>query len=216
MASLPGERSSAAHFSQDAPEALACAGDILVIEDGCDAPGAQEARLLGLVEASIFASPEPISLKRLARAVGEAEDRVAALVEQLTRSYEARASGLMIRPIAGGYQITTRPEHRQQLETIVAGFRPAPLSLPALETLAMIAYKQPITAGQIQDIRGVQGSGVLQTLLRRKLIAPARQGRPVFYKTTRRFLVEFGLKDLSELPSLEEFAQSHQFRMDPM
>jgi segregation and condensation protein B len=179
-----------------------------------------EVQLLGLIEASLFVSPEPISLKRLARAVGEVEDRVATLVEKLADGYAARASGLMIRQIAGGYQIATRPEHRQQLETIVRDFRPAPLSLAALETLAAIAYKQPIAASEIQAIRGVQGSGVLKTLLRRKLIAPAdrsrRAGQAILFRTTKRFLVEFGLKDLAALPPFAEFDQAHRFRFDPV
>ena len=126
MSNLRGER-SAPEKPVDAAEPLA---DALEPTDSA-APPLDDIQLSALIEASIFASPEPIPLKRLARIVGEAEERVAALTERLTRGYEERASGLMIRPIAGGYQIATRPEHRQQLEAIVADFRSAPLSLPA-------------------------------------------------------------------------------------
>jgi segregation and condensation protein B len=176
----------------------------------------EERRLTALIECAIFAAPEPISLLRLARAINESQARAALLVAQLTRSYEQRSSGLMIRTIAGGYQIATRPEYRTHLESLLEACHPAPLSLPALETLAIIAYKQPISAAQILAARDVKGMSVLKTLLRRKLIAPIqRNGRQLFYKTTKRFLLDFGLKDLSELPSLKEFKPTEIFQLDP-
>jgi segregation and condensation protein B len=180
------------------------------------ARAAEERRLLARIECSIYTSPEPISLLRLARSVTEREERVAQLVEKLARSYDQRSSGLMIREIAGGYQIATRPEYREHLESMVEACHPAPLSLPALETLAIVAYKQPISASEILSTRDVKGMSVLKTLVRRKLITPVRRnGKQLLYKTTQRFLLDFGLKDLSELPSLEEFTQVQRFKLDP-
>src|SRR5581483_6259145 len=120
--------------------------------------------------------------------------------------------GLTIREIAGGYKMGTKPEHHEAIRAFVRNLKPPlKLSLPALETLAVIAYKQPVTAPEIMDIRGVQGVGVLRTLLDRKLITTAGRknvvGKPILYKTTREFLVQFGLKDLNELPTLKEFEE---------
>jgi segregation and condensation protein B len=117
---------------------------------------------------------------------------------------------LSIREVAGGFKMTTKPEHHEAVRRFVKNLNPPlKLSLPALETLAVIAYKQPITAPEIMEIRGVQGAGVLKTLLDRKLIGTAGRkqvvGKPILYKTTREFLVQFGLKDLAELPTLKEF-----------
>ena len=186
---------------------------------GSDAREQTESRLRALVEAAIFVSPEPIPLPHLARALGEPEDRVDALVQELAAEYQRPERGLMIRKLAGGYQIITKPEHHAELKALVANLRPpAPLSMAALETVAVIAYKQPITAAEIQAIRSVQGSGVLATLLKRKLIAPAGRrntpGKPLLYKTTRQFLFEFGLADLSELPSFDEFRQAQGIKLD--
>jgi segregation and condensation protein B len=176
----------------------------------------EERGLLAIIECSIYAFPEPISLFRLARSVNEPKERVAGLVERLARSYDERGSGLMVREIAGGYQIATRPEYRNRLDAILEASHPTPLSLPALETLAIIAHKQPIHAEEILKTREVKGKAVIKTLLRRKLIAPAgRNGRQILYKTTKRFLLDFGLKDLSELPSMEEFKQAARFQLDP-
>ncbi len=119
---------------------------------------------------------------------------------------------MTIREVAGGYKISTKPEHHEAIRTFVKNLKPPlKLSLAALETLALIAYKQPITSPEIMEVRGVQGAGVLKTLLDRKLIAAAGRkkvvGNPMLYKTTKEFLVQFGLKDLSELPSLKEFEE---------
>jgi segregation and condensation protein B len=176
----------------------------------------EERRLLAIIECSIYASPEPISLLRLARSMNEPKERVAVLVEKLARSYDEPGSGLMVREIAGGYQIATRPEYRDRLDAILEASHPAPLSLPALETLAIIAYKQPIHAEEILNTREVKGKAVIKTLLRRKLIAPAgRNGKQILYKTTKRFLLDFGLKDLSDLPSMTEFKQAATFQLEP-
>jgi len=202
-------------IEQEAP-ALLVEEPITLTEDEQAARAAEEERrLLSLIECAIYVSPEPISLLSLARSINELEGRVAALVEKLANSYDQRSSGLLIRKIAGGYQIATRPEFRDHLRAIVAASHPAPLSLPALETLAIIAFKQPISAAEILAIRDVKGMSVLKTLLRRKLItATHRSGRQIIYRTTKRFLLDFGLKDLSELSSLEEFKQTQQFKLD--
>jgi len=117
-----------------------------------------------------------------------------------------------IREVAGGYKMATKPEHHEAVRNFVKSLKPPlKLSLPALETLAVIAYKQPATGPEIMEIRGVQGGGVFKTLLDRKLIAVAGRknviGKPILYKTTKEFLIQFGLKDLSELPSLKEFEE---------
>jgi segregation and condensation protein B len=114
--------------------------------------------------------------------------------------------------VAGGYQMATKAEHHEAVRNFVKSLKsPLKLSLPALETLAVIAYKQPVTGPEVMEIRGVQGAGVIKTLLDRKLIATAGRkeviGKPILYKTTKEFLVQFGLKDLSELPSLKEFEE---------
>ncbi len=126
--------------------------------------------------------------------------------------------GLSIREIAGGYKMATKPEHHESIRRFVHKLQPPlKLSLAALETLAVVAYKQPITAPEIMDIRGVQGAGVLKTLLDRKLIAAAGRknvlGKPIMYKTTREFLIQFGLNSLAELPTLKEFEELGRFAL---
>src|SRR5262249_44601616 len=131
---------------------------------------------------------------------------------ELIVEYEQPGRGLTIREIAGGYKMGTKPEHHEAVRAFVKSLKPPlKLSLAALETLSVIAYKQPITAPEVLEIRGVQGAGVLKTLLERKLIAAAGRknviGKPVLYRTTKEFLIQFGLKDVSELPSLKEFEE---------
>jgi len=135
---------------------------------------------------------------------------VRAIIEELIAEYDAPGRGMELRNVAGGYRITTKPEHHDVVRGFAKSLKPPiRLSLQALETLAVIAYKQPVTAPEISEIRGVDSSGVLATLLDRKLITTAGRkqviGRPILYKTTREFLMRFGLKDTSELPSMEEF-----------
>ena len=137
---------------------------------------------------------------------------VKGLLEELLADYGKSDRGLSIREVAGGFKMATKPEHHEAIRTFVKNLKPAlKLSLPALETLAVVAYKQPITAPEIMEIRGVAGAGVLKTLLDRKLIATAGRknvvGKPILYKTTKDFLVQFGLKDLAELPTLKEFEE---------
>jgi segregation and condensation protein B len=168
--------------------------------------------LRAAIEAIVYVTEEPVTAAQLGAALAQPEDRVKAVLEQLAAEYESPAHGISIREIAGGYKMATKPEHHDSIRAFVKSLKPPlKLSLAALETLATIAYKQPITAPEIMAIRGVQGAGVLKTLLERKLIATAGRknvvGRPILYKTTRDFLVQFGLKDLSELPTLKEFEE---------
>ena len=176
-------------------------------------------RRLALLEAVIFLSPEPVALSHLAYALGVTQAEVSALLDQLAIEFQQPHHGLMLRSVAGGYQLVTKPEHHDDLRDLVGNLPPpAPLSKAAMETAAIIAYKQPITAAQLQAIRGVRNTETLRTLLKRKIIAPAgranTRGQPVQYKTTRRFLLEFGLRDLSELPSLSELRQREGFLLD--
>jgi len=176
------------------------------------ASATEETRLRAVLEAVIYVTEEPLTLAQIAAAVGQPREAVVGLMDQLVAEYERPEHGLAIREIAGGYKMATKPEHHEAVRAFVRSLKPPlKLSLAALETLAVIAYKQPITTPEIMEIRGVQGAGVLKTLLERKLIATAGRknviGKPVLYKTTREFLVQFGLRDLAELPSLKEFEE---------
>jgi len=176
----------------------------------------EDAQLKAVLEAIIYVTDEPLSLDQICAAIEQPRERVVEQLEQLTLDYERPERGLSIREVAGGYKMTTKPEHHEAVRRFVKNLNPPlKLSLPALETLAVIAYKQPITAPEIMEIRGVQGAGVLKTLLDRKLIGTAGRkqvvGKPILYKTTREFLVQFGLKDLAELPSLKEFQELARF-----
>ena len=141
------------------------------------------------------------------------------LLDELIATYASDSRGIEIREIAGGYRMATKPECHDAVRSFVKSLKPAlKLSLPALETLAVVAYKQPVTAPEVNEIRGVESVGVLGTLLARKLIATAGRkqviGRPILYKTTREFLLRFGLKDVSELPSMEEFEKLASIELD--
>jgi len=169
--------------------------------------------LSALLEAIIYLAEEPVSLEAIQKALpdvdrGELQQKLNELVER----YRAAEHGIEVREVAGGYRFSTKPEHHEVLKHFIKSqIPPTRLSLAALETLAVIAYKQPVTVPEIQDIRGVHASGVIKTLLDKKFITTAGRkevlGRPILYKTTKEFLVHFGLKDLSELPSMEEFEE---------
>ena len=169
--------------------------------------------LSALLEAIIYLAREPVGVDTIRKALPgidpkEIEECVAGLIEK----YSLADHGIEIREIAGGLRFSTKPEHHETLRTFLqAQTPPTRLSLAALETLAVIAYKQPVTVPEIQEIRGVQATGVIKTLLDKKLVAAAGRkevlGRPILYKTTKEFLIHFGLKDLSELPSMEEFEE---------
>jgi len=170
------------------------------------------AQLKAIVEAVIYITDEPLSADQIATALQQPAARVGEVLAELTADYNRPDRGLTIREVAGGYKMSTKPEHHEAVRAFVKNLKPAlKLSLPALETLALIAYKQPITAPEIMEVRGVQGAGVLKTLLDRKMIATSGRkqvlGKPILYKTTKEFLVQFGLKDLSELPTLKEFEE---------
>ncbi len=174
-------------------------------------------RLLALLEAALFVSPEPLQPAQLARALGETPARVAELAGLLAAELAKPQHGLMLRSVAGGYQLVTKLELHEELRDLVENLPPpAPMSRAAVETAAIIAYKQPITAAELESIRGVRNRETLRTLLKRKIIAPAgrarTRGHPVQYKTTKRFLIEFGLESLDELPALPELKQREDFR----
>ena len=171
-----------------------------------------DVQLKAMLEAIVYVTDEPLSAQQMAAALSRPIDVVKRLLDELVAEFAAPGHGLSIREVAGGYKMATKAEHHEAVRAFVKKLTPPlKLSLAALETLAVIAYKQPVTTPEVMDIRGVQGASVLQTLLDRKLIAEAGRknvvGKPILYKTTKDFLVQFGLKDLSELPSLKEFEE---------
>jgi segregation and condensation protein B len=171
-----------------------------------------DAPLRAVIEAIVYVADEPLTLVQLSAALHEPAERIRSLMEQVIAEFEKPEHGVTVREVAGGYKMATKAEHHDAVRAFVKSLKaPLKLSLPALETLAVIAYKQPVTSPEIMEIRGVQGAGVLKTLLDRKLIAVAGRknviGKPMLYKTTKEFLIQFGLKDLSELPSLKEFEE---------
>lgn len=176
-------------------------------------PGSvEDAQLKAVLEAIVYVAEEPLTLAQLAASLQQPQDRIRALLDELIQDFDKPEHGVTIREVAGGFKMATKPEHHDAVRSFVKSLKPPlKLSLPALETLAVIAYKQPVTGPEIMEIRGVQGAGVLKTLLDRKLIAVAGRknviGKPMLYKTTKEFLIQFGLKDLSELPSLKEFEE---------
>lgn len=167
------------------------------------------AELMALVEALIFVADEPVTAKLVGEVLEEEKESVEAAIEELQREYAERGSGLQIRAIAGGWQIATRTELHDEVRKFLRTRPSAKLSLASLETLAVIAYKQPVTVPEILEIRGVQSATSIKTLLDKRLIvAKGRKeavGRPMMYGTSKEFLVQFGLRDLSELPSIEDF-----------
>ncbi|MBA3353872.1 MAG: SMC-Scp complex subunit ScpB [Blastocatellia bacterium] len=165
--------------------------------------------LVAVVEALIFVADEPITAKLLAEVLEEERDTIEAAVQELQKEYEGRESGLQIREIAGGWQIATRTELHEDVRKFLKTRPSAKLSLASLETLAVIAYKQPVTVPEILEIRGVQSASAIKTLLEKRLIVTKGHketvGRPMLYGTSKDFLIQFGLKDLTELPSIEDF-----------
>jgi len=162
------------------------------------------------LEAIIYAADEPATIEQLAGALGEEKLVVQAALDELVASYAAEERGIEIRAVAGGYKMYTKPQQHDVVRRFIKSLRPPlRLSMPALETLAVIAYKQPATGPEIGEIRGVNTSGVLKTLLEKRMIVTAGRkeviGRPILYKTSKEFLMRFGLSDLDELPSLKEF-----------
>ncbi len=178
-----------------------------------------DVQLRAVLEAIIYVAEEPLTSPQIAASLHEPEPRIRALLQQLMAEFDEAGHGVCIREIAGGFKMATKAEHHDAVRNFVKGLKPPlKLSLPALETLSVIAYKQPVTGPEIMEIRGVQGGGVLKTLLDRKLIAAAGRknviGKPILYKTTKEFLIQFGLKDLAELPSLKEFEEIRRMAFD--
>src|SRR5579872_6237941 len=168
--------------------------------------------LKGALEAIIYAADEPATLEQIATAVGEEKTAVRAALDEMMAANVAEDRGIEIRVVAGGYKFYTKPQHHEVVRRFIKSLRPPlRLTMPALETLAVIAYQQPVTGPEIQEIRGVNVSGVIKTLLEKRLIVTAGRkavmGRPIMYRSSKEFLMRFGLSDLEELPSLKEFEQ---------
>lgn len=184
-----------------------------------EAPAANPSGVLrAVIEAAIYITDEPLTAEQIALAIEQPLDLVKRLLAELVAEYSSVERGLSIREIAGGYKMSTKAEHHELIRRFVNKLQPPlKLSQAALETLAVVAYKQPITGPEILEIRGVQGAGVLKTLLDRKLIAAAGRkdvlGKPILYKTTREFLIQFGLNSLAELPTLKEFEELGRFAL---
>ena len=177
--------------------------------------GTASAELKAIVEALIFASPEPVTPKMLFRLLSdEPKEDVTSAIQALRADYEQRP-GLQFVEVAGGYQIVTRPELHEWVRRLFHERSAQKLTVQGLETLAVIAYKQPVTAIEISEIRGVNTSGVLSTLLERHLIKIVGRknvvGRPFLYATTKEFLIRFGLNDLNDLPKVEDMAEALGF-----
>jgi segregation and condensation protein B len=185
------------------------------MSDQTDITGMASAELKAVVEALIFASPEPITARTLFKLLAdEPKEDITAAVQALRAEYDQRP-GLQFVEVAGGYQIVTRPELHEWVRRLFHERSSQKLTVQALETLAVIAYKQPVTALEISDIRGVNTSGVLSTLLERHFIKIVGRknvvGRPFLYATTREFLIRFGLNDLGDLPRVEDMAEALGF-----
>jgi segregation and condensation protein B len=176
-----------------------------------DAPHSLQsmAERIGVIEALIFVAEEPLTIRIIADVLEEDRDIVEQAIHELVKEFNGRNGGLQLREVAGGWQFATRPEYHEHVRAFLRTRPSAKLTLASLETLAVIAYRQPVTVPEILEIRGVQSPSAIKTLLDKKLIvAKGRKdtvGRPMMYGTSKDFLMQFGLKDLSELPSIEDF-----------
>jgi segregation and condensation protein B len=178
------------------------------------------AELKGALEAIIYAADEPATLDQLVEATGAAREEVLAAIDEMIGACGADERGIEIRRVARGFRYSTKPRHHEVVRQFIKNLRPpVRLSMPALETLAVIAYRQPITLPEIQEVRGVNASGVIQTLLEKRLVATAGRksviGRPILYRTTKEFLSRFGLEDMNDLPSLKDFEQLAREALGP-
>ena len=206
--------SPAAKLMSNQAKAATAVDDEVEIVDSSDSEiqGQREisdTELCSITEALIFVADEPISAKMIADVIKVDRDLVETAISALVTKYDEGNGGLQLREIAGGWQIATRAEFHEQVRAYLKSKPSAKLSLASLETLAVIAYKQPVTVPEILEIRGVQSPSAIKTLLDKRLIvAKGRKetvGRPMMYGTSKEFLIQFGLKDLSELPSIEDF-----------
>jgi len=167
------------------------------------------------LEAIIYAADEPATLDQIANALGVEKTEARAALDLLVAAYATDQRGIEVRRVAGGWRFYTKPQHHDAVRKFIKSLQPPlRLTMPALETLAVISYKQPITVPEINEIRGVHVGGVIKTLLEKRLITTAGRkeviGRPILYRTSKQFLMRFGLSDLEELPSLKEFEQLAQ------
>src|ERR1700721_1519980 len=206
----------------EAPEAAISMEELLATDDETpEAAPMEDVQLMAVLEAVVYVAEEPLTLAQIAAALRQPSERVDAVLRMLIAELEKPEHGIAIREVAGGFKMATKAEHHEAVRSFVKSLKPPmKLSLPALETLAVIAYKQPVTAPEVSEIRGVESGGVLGSLMARKLIATAGRkqviGRPILYKTTKEFLLRFGLKDLAELPSMEEFEKIAAVEIDEM
>ncbi len=171
------------------------------------------------LEAIIYAADEPATLEQIANALGVEKMEARAALDLLVASYQIDERGIEVRKVAGGWKFYTKPQHHEVVRKFIKSLQPPlRLTMPALETLAVIAYKQPVTVPEINEIRGVNVGGVIKTLLEKRLITTAGRkeviGRPILYRTSKQFMIRFGLSDLDELPSLKEFEQFAQAALD--
>jgi segregation and condensation protein B len=167
------------------------------------------------LEAIIYAADEPATLDQIAHALGVEKMEARGALDLLTAAYQIDERGIEVRKVAGGWKFYTKPQHHEVVRKFIKSLQPPlRLTMPALETLAVIAYKQPVTVPEINEIRGVNVGGVIKTLLEKRLITTAGRkeviGRPILYRTSKQFMIRFGLSDLDELPSLKEFEQLAQ------
>lgn len=185
--------------------------EAVLAETADESPTGAQSTVQSTEVAADASAPDPATKKKIKDPeLAAVKGKIRSVLAELVADYQNDARGIEIRQVAGGYRMATKPEHHD----VVVGFAkslkpPIRLSLQALETLAVVAYKQPVTAPEVSEIRGVDSSGVIATLLDRKLVTTAGRkqviGRPILYKTTKEFLLRFGLKDVNELPSMEEF-----------
>jgi segregation and condensation protein B len=199
-------------MSEQAKAAKEAEADLAEMVESDEIEGTREissSELKAITEALIFVADDPLDSKTIARVLRVDQSAVDEAIRSLVEEYSGRSGGLQLREIAGGWQVSTRPEHHEHVRAYLKSKPSAKLSLASLETLAVIAYKQPVTVPEILEIRGVQSPSAIKTLLDKRLIvAKGRKetvGRPMMYGTSKEFLIQFGLKDLSELPSIEDF-----------
>ena len=193
----------------EAEQSAAASGEVEESDDADLSAPQSQAERAAVIEALIFVSDEPLTVKAIADVLKEDKEVIKETVEALAQEFNGRNGGLQLREVAGGWQFATRPEYHEHVRAFLKTRPSAKLTIASLETLAVIAYRQPVTVPEILEIRGVQSPSAIKTLLDKKLIvAKGRKdavGRPMMYGTSKEFLLQFGLKDLSELPSVEDF-----------
>jgi segregation and condensation protein B len=200
-------------LAADTPAALASPEQSAAAEASAEAAAeasAKNQQIQAALEAIIYAADEPATVDQIAKALGLEKAQAREALEQLTAAYQSDTCGIEVRKVAGGWKFYTKAQHHDVVRKFIKSLQPPlRLTMPALETLAVIAYKQPVTVPEINEIRGVHVGGVIKTLLEKKLITTAGRkeviGRPILYRTSKQFMMRFGLSDLDELPSLKEF-----------